>query len=94
MAIDDREKRQSASGIQTTLIAGVTNNAGKDQEWRQQSGWSYSGILAGVITVLEQVKFVFGAIAQSKLASVVKADPSLASVAIRQSTLSDITILE
>lgn len=94
MAIDNAEKRRSASGIQSTLISGVTNNISKDQEWRQQSGWSYSGILAGVIVLLEQVKFVFGAISQSKLASVAKADPSLTSVAIGQSKLSDITILE
>lgn len=25
---------------------GLTPNASKDQEWRQQSGWGYSGILA------------------------------------------------
>ena len=47
MAIDNAEKRKSVSGI-AFLIPGVTSNASKDQEWRQESGWSYSGILAGV----------------------------------------------
>src|SRR5687767_15295032 len=46
MAIDTAEKRKSISGI-PFLIPGVTPNASKDQEWRQESGWSYSGILAG-----------------------------------------------
>ena len=45
MAIDTAEKRKSISGI-PRQIAGVTNNATHDQEWRQESGWSYSGILA------------------------------------------------
>ncbi len=44
MAIDDAEKRKCASGVQVTLMPGVTNNASKDVEWRQQSGWGYSGI--------------------------------------------------
>lgn len=48
MAIDDREKRTSISGIMIPLIAGVTPTAGKDQEWRQQVGWSYSGITATI----------------------------------------------
>ena len=47
MAIDTAEKRKSLSGIQWTLMPGVTPNAAKDQEWRQQAGWGYSGILAG-----------------------------------------------
>lgn len=45
MAIDTAEKRKSISGI-PCLVPGVTPNASKDQEWRQQSAWSYSGILA------------------------------------------------
>ena len=48
MAIDTDEKRKSISGIgYTGLMPGVTPNSGQDQEWRQQSGYSYSGILAG-----------------------------------------------
>lgn len=47
MAIDSAEKRKSISGIQTFMVAGVTPNATPDQEWRQESGWSYSGIEAG-----------------------------------------------
>ena len=46
MAIDSREKRQSISGI-PVLIPGVTPNAAKDQEWRQEVARSYSGIAAG-----------------------------------------------
>ncbi len=45
MAIDDAEKRKCASGVQVTLMPGVTNNASKDVEWRQQVGWGYSGIV-------------------------------------------------
>lgn len=60
MAIDDAEKRKSASGIQVSLIAGVTPNSSKDQEWRQQSGWGYSGIVTTVISVGENVvSFIF-----------------------------------
>lgn len=46
MAIDTAEKRKSLSGIQRSLIPGVTPTAAKDQEWRQESGWGYPGILA------------------------------------------------
>lgn len=28
------------------IFPSVTPNASKDQEWRQQAGWTYSGILA------------------------------------------------
>ena len=45
MAIDNPEKRKSISGI-NYLGPGVTPNSGQDQEWRQQAGYSYSGILA------------------------------------------------
>ena len=43
MAIGTAEKRKSISGI-WVLIPGVTPNALKDAEWRQQSAWGYSGI--------------------------------------------------
>ena len=45
MAIDTAEKRKSISGI-PLLIPGVTSNLSKDAEWRAQSGWSYSGLIA------------------------------------------------
>ncbi len=46
--MDTAEKRKSVSGVGfPPLIPGVTSNAGKDQEWRQEAAWSYSGILAG-----------------------------------------------
>ncbi len=47
MAIDDREKRQSVVAISLYPIApSVTPNSSKDVEWRQQSGYGYSGIAA------------------------------------------------
>lgn len=44
MAIDSAEKRKSASSVAFHILASVTPNASKDVQWRQQSGWSYSGI--------------------------------------------------
>ena len=46
MAIDTAERRRSAAGVKR-IVARVTPNASKDQEWRQQVGRIYSGILAG-----------------------------------------------
>lgn len=45
MAIDTAQKRRSISGI-PMLIPGVTPTATPDAAWRQEAGWSYSGILA------------------------------------------------
>lgn len=47
MAVDTAEKRRSVGGL-PFLIPGVTPNSAQDQEWRQESGWGYSGILVGV----------------------------------------------
>ena len=45
--LDSAEKRKTASGIHLYAVGpGVTNNASKDQEWRQEAGYGYSGILA------------------------------------------------
>lgn len=45
MAIDTAEKRKNVACIGFTLNgAGVTPNASMDREWRQQSGYGYSGI--------------------------------------------------
>jgi hypothetical protein len=47
MAIDTAEKRRSVAGVGLVIFGpAVTPTVGKDQEWRQQSAWSYSGILA------------------------------------------------
>lgn len=47
MAIDTAEKRRAASVISFyPLGPGVTPNASKDQEWRQEAGYGYPGILA------------------------------------------------
>lgn len=46
MSIDTAEKRKSISGVPfLPLSPGVTPNASMDAEWRQQAGWSYSGII-------------------------------------------------
>lgn len=47
MAINTAEKRRSVAGVPfLPLGVNVTPNLSKDQEWRQQAAWSYSGILA------------------------------------------------
>jgi hypothetical protein len=46
MAIDDREKRQSVVGINMIAGPSPTPTAAQDQAWRQEAGYSYSGILA------------------------------------------------
>lgn len=48
MAIDTREKRQSAAhiGMEHWFGADVTPNVAKDAGWRQQVAYSYSGIAA------------------------------------------------
>ncbi len=45
MAIDSAEKRKSISGI-NYFCPGVTPNSSQDAEWRQEVGYSYSGIAA------------------------------------------------
>jgi hypothetical protein len=52
MAIDTAEKRRSVAGLPFhPLGVGVTPNASKDIEWRQQAGWGYSGIAATVVVI-------------------------------------------
>lgn len=55
MAIDTAEKRRSAGAVLLPTLPGVTPNSDKDQEWRQQSAWSYSGILAGSVVASNQL---------------------------------------
>ena len=55
MAIDTAEKRRNTVGLWPPLHTGVTPNASKDQEWRQQTVWSYGGIAAGG-AVVEEVR--------------------------------------
>ena len=50
MAIDTAEKRRSAASFRR--LPGVTPNASKDQEWRQQAARRYSGVLAGEAEVI------------------------------------------
>lgn len=52
MAIDSAEKRRSISGIIIPMLPGVTPNASKDAEWRQEAGWSYSGIAAAAAGIV------------------------------------------
>jgi hypothetical protein len=44
VAIDTAEKRRAVAGI--SVGWGITPNVAKDQQWRQEVGWSYPGILA------------------------------------------------
>ena len=37
---------------------GVTPNGSKDQEWRQQAGWGYSGIAVGGAAVANYVSIL------------------------------------
>ncbi len=59
MAIDTAEKRRSAANVDGLGAPGVTPNASKDQEWRQQSGWGYSGILASAPVAFFQEIILF-----------------------------------
>ena len=46
MAVDTAEKRKAIAGIHMRYSGpGVTPNVLKDQEWRQEAGWGYNGIL-------------------------------------------------
>ena len=45
--LDTAEKRKASSGISLYAAGpGVTPNATQDQEWRQEAGYGYPGILA------------------------------------------------
>jgi len=47
MAIDTAEKRASTIAINLySMGPSVTPNSSKDQEWREQAGYGYSGIAA------------------------------------------------
>lgn len=61
MAIDSAEKRKSVAGIGLPAYGpGVTPNASKDGEWRQQSGYSYSGIAtSSVVTTAASLAWRF-----------------------------------
>jgi len=63
MAIDSAEDRRSAAVVGLVHHApGITVNVSHDVEWRQQSGWGYSGILpaGGAVAPDEQIQhFVY-----------------------------------
>ena len=48
MPIDTAEDRRSVAGVGFYIFLGVTPELAKDAEWRQQAGYSYSGIAAGL----------------------------------------------
>ena len=52
MAIDSKEKRASIVGINYMSGPSPIPTAAKDQEWRQEVGYGYSGILAGAVAVV------------------------------------------
>ena len=47
MAVDTRQKRQSAAGIQHGVPVPVLPSGTFDQAQRQAAGWGYYGILVG-----------------------------------------------
>lgn len=47
MALNTRENRASAVSLTPGAPPSPTPNAAMDQEWRQESGWGYGGILVG-----------------------------------------------
>ena len=51
MAINNKEERKQVSGIQVTLIVGVTNNFRKDVEWRRQAGWGWRTVVEGALKI-------------------------------------------
>ena len=50
MSIDTAEKRASVAWLLPTGPPTVTPNSAQDQEWRQEAGWGYSGILVAAFT--------------------------------------------
>ena len=55
MAIDTREKRQSAVYFMRRHAVVPSPNAAKDQEWRQEVLRSYPGILADPPSIVTEV---------------------------------------
>ena len=47
MALDSKEKRASVVSTNPGAPSSVTPNTVHDQEWRQESGWCYSGVSIG-----------------------------------------------
>ena len=47
MALYTAEKRASAVSLNPGAPSSVTPNAIHDREWRQESGWGYSGVTIG-----------------------------------------------
>ncbi len=57
MAINSAEKRRNITGLLTGVFSvGVTPNAAKDVEWRQQAGWGYLGIVPSGTPPVEEGK--------------------------------------
>lgn len=61
--IDDAEKRRAASGVPFLPVGpGVTPEATKDTDWRQQAAWSYSGVgVSGEVVDEETVDYLIRA---------------------------------
>lgn len=72
MAIDTAQKRRSAAGVPfLPLGPAVTPDSAKDQAWRQEVAWSYSGIaavtLAGGFSIAFARESVVGRIAADRV---------------------------
>ena len=63
MAINTAEKRRSVAHVARFWSGlGLTPNVAKDQEWRQEAGRSYSGILAsGAVAVVNSDEYLLRA---------------------------------
>jgi hypothetical protein len=97
MAIDTREKRQAVAALSGAHYFGIgtTPNSAKDQEWRQQSAYGYSGILAEepaappVVTDVDSITTAFistGAITPSL------EDPGILNTVYRETSAGDVRI--
>ena len=51
MPLDNRERRSSVVSLNPGAPPSPTPFAAMDQEWRQESGWGYAGILVGAAVV-------------------------------------------
>lgn len=79
MAIDTAEKRRSISGIGGGIPGVTPVGSAQDQEWRQESGWSYSGILAGAAIEIARESVV------TLFTSLIGVVPTKVRISIRQS---------
>lgn len=57
MAIDTAQDRRAVAGVPMAPFLGVTPDSAKDGAWRQESGYSYSGIAAIALSLNPTIRF-------------------------------------